>query len=166
MAVAFSCSGISGESCCSVTSLPHPRLIRRGVSRKLKRAWSKDNLVQKKRSADRAAPETPAKGRKEQHLADAPLRGGPSTASLHEPFGSNWRFFGKQFLKLAFHQVVTWPLLRPRQNPGHLLQYKALRRLATHRSRKWSLACRMLRCQPSGKRQAPIHSGTTRASRE
>src|SRR5260370_30357886 len=48
-----------------------------------------------KRSAVRAAPETPAKGRKEQPWP-TPHTGRAKAASLHGPCGPGWRFFGKQ----------------------------------------------------------------------
>jgi len=48
----------------------------------------------KNRSADRAAPKTPATGLTKQHLAYAPLRGGPSTAFVrykdHSAHGSGF----------------------------------------------------------------------------
>lgn len=41
---------------------------------------------------------------------------------IQEPFGSGLRFLGKQNLKLALHQIVARPFIRPRLCPGHLLQ--------------------------------------------
>lgn len=50
---------------------------------------------------------------------------------IEEPFSSRLLFLGKQNLKLALHQIVARPFIRPRFCPGHLLQGIGSPRLGT-----------------------------------